>query len=285
MSGSRQIVSDEDSINLDDCYNLALDLVRKAGDLVKEGFEKLSKTVECKSGSWDLVTEYDAKVENLLINGITCSYPGHCFIAEETKADEVLTDAPTWIIDPVDGTNNFVHGIPFTAISVAFVLKKEIQIGIVYNPIMNEMYTARLGQGAFLNGKQIAVSNAKTLDESMYCHEISLARRDALRDKHMKRVYKITACSQGIRSFGCAALSLAYVARGSIDCYHLEDLYPWDVAAGALLIREAGGKVFKSDGGPYDIMDPQVVCAATDELSREVVEAIKVADEWNLRME
>lgn len=90
------------------------------------------------------------------------------FIAEETKADEVLTDAPTWIIDPIDGTNNFVHGIPFTAISVAFVIKKELQIGIVHNPIMNEMYTARLGQGAFLNGKKIAVSSAKTVSVLLY---------------------------------------------------------------------------------------------------------------------
>lgn len=85
-------------------------------------------------------------------------------------ADELLTDAPTWIIDPVDGTNNFVHGIPFTAISVAFVLKKEILIGIVYNPIMNEMYTARLGQGAFLNEKKISVSNAKTVSQANNFH-------------------------------------------------------------------------------------------------------------------
>jgi len=279
-------MSDASGVKLtDDCYILALDLVRKAGALVKEGFEELSKAVHTKSGSYDLVTEYDTKVEQLLINGIADKYPSHNFIAEETKADEQLTEAPTWIIDPVDGTNNFVHGIPFTAISVAFALKKELQIGIIFNPIMNEMYTARLGQGAFLNGKKIAVSSAQTLDESMYCHEVSLARRENVRDKHMKRVYKFAACSQGIRAFGCAALTLSYVARGSIDCYHIEDLYPWDVAAGALLIREAGGKIYKTDGEPYDIMNPTIVCAGTDQLCKEVIEAIKEADNWSLRME
>lgn len=88
-----------------------------------------------------------------------------------------------------------------------------------------------------------------------------------------------------VRAFGCAALTLAYVARGSIDCYHIEDLYPWDVAAGALLIREAGGKVYKSDGQNYEIMDPKIVCAGTDQLCKEVIEALKTADTWNLRME
>ncbi len=90
---------------------------------------------------------------------------------------------------------------------------------------------------------------------------------------------------RSVRSFGCAALTLSYVARGSLDCYHIEDLYPWDVAAGALLIREAGGKVYKSNGAPYDIMDPKIVCAGSDQLCKEVIEALKTADSWNLRME
>ncbi|KAG4070364.1 hypothetical protein HA402_006506 [Bradysia odoriphaga] len=268
-----------------ECSVFALDLVRQAGAIVKKGFEELTKTVNTKSGSWDLVTEYDSKVENLLITSITDKYPDHLFIAEETMADEVLTDAPTWIIDPIDGTNNFVHGIPFTAISVAFALKKQLQIGIVYNPIMNEMYTARLGQGAYLNGNAIAVSSATTLDESIYCHEVSLARREGIRDKHMKRVYKLAACCQGVRAFGCAALTLSYVARGSIDCYHIDDLYPWDVAAGALLITEAGGKIYKSNGAPYDIMDPNIVCAGTDQLCKELIEALNGADTLHLRLE
>lgn len=88
-----------------------------------------------------------------------------------------------------------------------------------------------------------------------------------------------------VRAFGCAALTLSYVARGSIDCYHIEDLYPWDVAAGALLIREAGGKIYKSNGEPYEIMNPQIITAGTDELCKEIIEAIKISDNWRLRME
>lgn len=201
------------------------------------------------------------------------------FIAEETSAREHktpdLTDAPTWIIDPIDGTCNFVHGIPITAISIAMVHQKEIVIGIIYNGVTKELFSARKGNGAHLNGFPIHVSEVKKIQNSVVGHEISLAGIKELREKNMKRMDNVVAKCQGVRAFGCAAMSLAYVAQGTMDAYHIDDMRPWDMAAGVLLVREAGGVVYAPDGGEFDVMRPDTVAASTEELCRELIELFK----------
>ncbi|VDP36499.1 unnamed protein product [Soboliphyme baturini] len=146
----------------DKCYSVALQLVRNAGNLVREAFHRPSGVeFETKSSSIDLVTEIDRNVEALLVNGLKAEFPDHTFIGEESTAlgkHEKFTDSPTWLIDPIDGTTNFVHRLPFVCISVGFYVNKRPSFGIIYNPILEDLFTARQGQGAYKNGFPIHVS-------------------------------------------------------------------------------------------------------------------------------
>lgn len=194
------------------------------------------------------------------------------FIAEES-ADEnkALTDEPTWIIDPIDGTNNFCQRIPFVAISVAFVWKREICIGIIYNPVLREFHSARLGAGAFLNGKRMRCSQVETLEAATLGHEVSFIRMENSRERNVRQVTAFGSATKGMRSFGTCAVSLAFVARGTLDGYQVSELFAWDIAAGILLVREAGGSCYKPDGTPIDLDDPRVICGATEKLCQALI--------------
>lgn len=174
------------------------------------------------------------------------------FIGEETSAasntSPVLTEAPTWIIDPIDGTTNFVHGIPFIGISIALAVNKEVVIGIVYNPVTNEFFSAAKGKGAYLNGKKIESSKNEDLNEAILSNETSLARIPFLRDRTMARLQRAVNVAQGVRAIGSAAISLCYVASGAFDGYFTDGLKCWDVAAGKIIIEEAGGCLFNPNG-------------------------------------
>lgn len=147
---------------IQEAFDLALALTKQCGPIVLEGFRNSAKDVASKGRHWDLVTEYDRRVEDVLIEGLKKRFPDHRMLGEESASEanrkEALDDRPTWIIDPIDGTINFVRGVKFIAISVALVVRKELKIGIIYNPCMDEMYTAIAGQGTFLNGERVRVS-------------------------------------------------------------------------------------------------------------------------------
>ncbi|KAI5699528.1 hypothetical protein M8J75_004334 [Diaphorina citri] len=162
-------------VDIAKCFETVLPLIEHAGEIVVEGFNSI-KNIETKTTSWDLVTEYDKKVEKTLISRIQNHFPTHKFIGEETSSTTVLTNDPTWIIDPIDGTLNFVHRFPHSCISVAFAVERELVIGIVYNPMLQQMFTAQKGKGAFLNGKRIHTSDTKELSKSLVGLEISLAK-------------------------------------------------------------------------------------------------------------
>lgn len=147
--------NDDERQLIDDCFDMICKLAKEAGELVKKGYAETNKYIDTKFDASDMVTEYDKKVEKYLMEQIQVKYPSHRFIAEETAAKELLTDEPTWIIDPIDGTNNFVRQIPLVAISIAMVLKGKVVIGIITNPILNEFYSTKIGNGSFLNGRQI----------------------------------------------------------------------------------------------------------------------------------
>lgn len=174
------------------------------------------------------------------------------FIGEESSAASnatpVLTDAPTWIIDPIDGTTNFVHGIPIIGISIGLAVNKKVVIGFVYNPVTNEFFSAAKGKGAFLNGKRIHSSKNEDLNEAIISNETSLARIPFLRDRTMARLLKAVEVAQGVRCIGSAAISLCYVATGGFDGYFTDGLKCWDVAAGQIIIEEAGGCLFNPNG-------------------------------------
>ncbi|GAB0086934.1 Inositol monophosphatase [Sergentomyia squamirostris] len=256
--------------NLQECFNYVLDLVKKGGEVIVEGFTK-TKLVKTKEFAADLVTEYDQKVEDIIIEGIRVKYPNHKFIAEESAAKNPLGHQPTWIIDPIDGTTNFVHSNPLIAISVALAVDKKLLMAICFNPMHSELYTAVKGRGAYLNGDRIHCSPTTELKHSVIAVEVSIAWVERFRDDVIGRTLALSSKAIGIRSLGTIVLTLCYVARGSIDAYQMEYLQPWDIAAGALLIQEAGGIVQNHRGGPYDIMEAKVLVAGTQELYDEML--------------
>ncbi|XP_015603776.1 inositol monophosphatase 2 [Cephus cinctus] len=267
-----------DERELDACYEFAKKLVLDAGKVIAEAIDK-DKITESKGIDWDLVTEYDRKVEDVLIKSLSNEYPTHKFIGEETVAREgrlpELTDEPTWIIDPIDGTANFVHRFPLTCISVALLLNKVTEIGIVYNPISDQLFTARRGRGAFLNGRAIATSRVKDLIQALVAMEPWIAKNEHYRANVYRRMHAVIQGTHGIRSLGTAALTLCYVAMGAVEAYHVESVDSWDVAAGKLIIEEAGGVVIDTNGGKLDLMTPRVIAACNKDMADQLVQLFK----------
>ncbi|EDW80161.1 uncharacterized protein Dwil_GK24473 [Drosophila willistoni] len=268
---------------LKEYYDVALDLVKKCGPLMQEGYEKKKTDYKVKADFYDLVTVYDKQIEDLLTEGLLKAFPESLIIGEEESAEShreaVLTDAPTWIIDPIDGTTNFIHRIPHCCISVGLAINKELVAGIIYNPPLNELFSAWKGNGAFLNGQRIETSKVTTISQAVVAYEISLIHAARVRDKNIKRLYKLGSNATGTRCFGSAALTLCYVATGQCDAYHVEDLKPWDLAAGAIILTEAGGTICHTKGGKFDVMKPDCVCSATPELAKNVIALIEEANQ------
>ncbi|XP_034945787.1 inositol monophosphatase 2-like [Chelonus insularis] len=266
---------------LDHCYDFVMKLTIESAKIIREAIQG-KKTIETKAGDWDLVTQYDKKVEAVLIAGLAKEFPAHKFIGEETVSKTnvlpELTATPTWIIDPIDGTTNFVHAFPHTCISIALAVNRELEIGIVYNPVLEQMFTARRGRGAYLNGKRIKSSDVSDLRHSLVCIEASYAAIEDIRDILLGRIEAFVSIAHGIRTLGSAALTLCHIAMGAAEVYHTDNLMPWDVAAGVLIIREAGGSVIDTSGDKFDIMKPKVLAMGTRKLESELVKLIRAAD-------
>ncbi|XP_020815740.1 inositol monophosphatase 2 [Drosophila serrata] len=268
---------------LKEYYDVAMKLVLKCGPLMLEGYHKAKNDYEVKKDFYDLVTVYDKQIEDILTEGLVAAFPDSLIIGEEesaaSKRQAELTDAPTWIIDPIDGTTNFIHRIPHCCISVGLAVNKELVVGIIYNPPANELFSAYKGHGAYLNGQPIQTSKATTINQAVIAYEISLIHAAAVRDKNIKRLYKLASNATGTRCFGSAALTLCYVATGQCDVYHVEDLKPWDIAAGAIILTEAGGTICHTNGSKFDVMKPDCVCASTPELAKNVISLIEEANQ------
>ncbi|XP_055372412.1 inositol monophosphatase 1-like [Condylostylus longicornis] len=258
--------------DLDKCNEIVLKLVNEVGEIISTRSAN-RKSFICKSSDIDLVTETDIEVENHLKTNLLKKFPSHKFIGEEEcssgqKAE--LTDAPTWIIDPVDGTMNFVHGFPHSCISIALVVDKVIEIGIIYNPMLNQKFTARRGRGAFLNGEKISVSCEKELKKALVVSEFGTSR-DAEKIKVVHENFqRISVLAHGVRCLGSAALNMAMVALGAADVNYEMGIHCWDVAAGYIIVREAGGVVVDTSGGDFDMMSRRVLAASSEELAKEV---------------
>ncbi|EDW34729.1 GL12745 [Drosophila persimilis] len=270
-------------IKLQEYYKVSLELVKQCGPLFLEGFLKPKTDYDVKSAFYDLVTVYDQQIEATLTAGLLKAFPESRIIGEEAldgSLDQAeLTDDPTWIIDPIDGTNNFVRKIPHCCISVGLAINKELMAGIIYNPATNELYSSRKGQGAFLNGQPISVaSKVVTIQQAVVGYEMSLIVVAKGRDQNVKRLFKLGSNATAIRSLGSAALTLCYIATGRCDAYHVENLKPWDLAAGAIILTEAGGRIYHTSGGKFEVMQPDCVCACTEELAQNVIQLIKEAD-------
>jgi myo-inositol-1(or 4)-monophosphatase len=233
-----------------------LAVVLRAGEIVRENHKK-PRTVRHK-GKIDLVTETDLAVEAFLKAELGALLPEADFLAEESSSDTV-PGRLTWIIDPLDGTTNFAHGLPFVAISVALWSVDSVVAGVVHLPLLGETFHAMEGAGAQLNGRAISVSDTPVLQEAIMATGFPYATETFL-ENILKFLGKFLKKTQGIRRPGAAALDLAYVACGRYDGFYEYALKPWDTAAGILLVREAGGRVSRYDqSAPYHLGDVDIL--------------------------
>lgn len=229
--------------------------VLEAGEIISENWKK-PKHIKLK-GRIDLVTETDLEVEEFLKKRFTKILPGSSFLAEETSGNAELADL-TWIIDPVDGTTNFAHGLPMVATSVALWKDGEIVLGVVNLPILGEIFTAVRGGGAKMNGAKISTTKTAELEQSLIATGFPYAI-----EKYAKiiaeKLCKVLLKTRGIRRPGAAALDLAYLACGRYDGFYENELKPWDTAAGWLLVEEAGGKVTDFAMQPFNLYSPSIL--------------------------
>ncbi|KAJ6814634.1 inositol-phosphate phosphatase-like [Iris pallida] len=257
----------------------AVEAAKNAGEIIRKGFHE-KKNVEHK-GQVDLVTETDKACEDLIFNHLKNKFPEHKFIGEETSAafgTSELTDDPTWIVDPLDGTTNFVHGFPFVCVSIGLTVGKVPTVGVVYNPIFDELFTAIRGYGAFLNGTPIRASSQTELVKSLLASEVGTKRDKSTVDATTNRVNSLLFKVRSLRMSGSCALNLCGVACGRIDIfYELGFGGPWDVAAGVVIVQEAGGLVFDPSGEDYDIMS-QRIAASNAHLKDKFIDALREAE-------
>lgn len=234
-------------------------IIIKAGEIFKEGFYS-SKEITLK-GKKDLVTEYDVKIEEFLKEEFKRF--DYSIIAEESVKDKFGNSI---IIDPIDGTTNFAHQIPHCAISVGVYENKKPKFAFVYNPVLNEFYTAVAGEGAYKNGKKINVSKNDYFQRALIGTGFPYSSADNTEDLDLviNRLHNVLPKCQDIRRLGSAALDLCYVAEGKYEGFYEINLKPWDVSAGILIVNEAGGKVTNDRGGEFDMFNDKCIVATND---------------------
>ena len=253
--------------------NFATETAKEAGKLLLEKFG--GKITVSKKGDINLVTEVDLASEKLIVGKIRSYYPKHSILAEESgESNATYIDGETvwkWIIDPLDGTTNYAHGYPCFCVTIALEHDGEIVIGVTYDPTRNELFAAERGKGATLNGREIRVSETEKLSESLIVtgFPYDVAGRDDFAKHFMQMLLK----SRGLRRDGSAAIDLAYVACGRFDGFWEEGLNPWDVAAGVLLVEEAGGRVSYYDDSKFSIYAPPI-CADNGLIHGEMLEIL-----------
>lgn len=226
----------------------ALDAARSAGEILLRSYQK-PKTIEFKD-EVDLVTEIDRASEALIIEKILAQYPTHSIVAEETGAHDAHSDY-RWIIDPLDGTTNYAHDLPLFSISIALEYKKEIIVGVVYDPVRPELFYAEKERGAYLNGRPIAVSQVDNLGRSLLVTGFPVQKRQQA-ETNIEVFRAFTLRSQGVRRLGSAALDICYVACGRFESHWEFRLHAWDTAAASRILTEAGGRITDFGGAPFD---------------------------------
>jgi len=235
--------------------DFAINLARDAGNLLKEKFN--SKHEVHYKGEINLVTEADKMSEDLIIAAINSSFPDHGILSEESPAQNSSAKL-RWIIDPLDGTTNYAHGYPVFCVSIALENEGVIVLGVIYDPLREDMFVAERGKGAYLNGKKLKVSPTATLSRSLlatgFPYDIRMSK-----DNNLNYFNLMAVEAQAIRRAGAAALDIAYLAAGRFDGFWELKLMPWDVAAGCLMVEESGGVISDMSGGQWDISSPNVL--------------------------
>ncbi|XP_061589062.1 inositol monophosphatase 1 isoform X1 [Cololabis saira] len=255
----------------------AVAVARKAGEVVCSALSDERK-IMTKSSAVDLVTQTDQRVEQLIIQSVKEKFPSHRFIGEESVAAGescILTDEPTWIIDPIDGTTNFVHTFPFVAVSIGFSVNKRVEVGVVYSCLEDKMFTARRGKGAFCNGEALQVSEQTDIHQAIIATEFG-SNRDLKAVDHIFFSLRniLTLPVHGVRGAGTAAVNMCLVALGCVEAYYEIGIHVWDIAAGLLIVSEAGGVLMDVTGGDVDLMSRRIVAANNKTIAEKVIEQI-----------
>ncbi|HQN50955.1 MAG TPA: inositol monophosphatase family protein [Phenylobacterium sp.] len=251
------------------------DAARKAARGLNRDFGELAELQVSRKGAADYVSAADIKAEQVLFEALSKARPGYGFLGEERGLIEGTDKTHTWIVDPLDGTTNFLHAIPHFAINIALQREGVVVAAVTYNPITNELFWAEKGKGCFVNDKRLRVAARRHLDESVLATGIPFLGHGQ-HARFLKELHQISQRVAGVRRYGSAALDLAYVAAGRFDGFWERDLKPWDIAAGTLLVSEAGGKVTDLDGGE-DMLKTGAILAANLELHPQVLERIQAA--------
>jgi len=245
----------------------AVDIAREAGTLLAHYFER-RVAFELK-GEFDLVTEADRASEKLVVERLRSRFPSHTIVAEEGGGHQSSSEY-RWFVDPLDGTTNFAHSFPMFNVTLGLERAGELVAGVVYDPIREEMFTAERGAGAYLNNRRIRVSGAKRLEDSLASTGFPSRKRHHNVNIHF--YYQLAMASHGVRRTGSAALDLAYVASGRLDLFWEFGLKPWDMAAGSLLVQEAGGRVSDMKGETHSVTSSEHLLADNGALHGEVLE-------------
>lgn len=231
-------------------------ITRIAGNVIREGFGK-NLQIEFKSNKSNIVTDVDKKSERIIKNFISKEFPTHNILAEESGM-ELGSSEYTWVIDPLDGTTNFTHGLPIFSISIGILKGNEIICGVVYDVMRNELYSAEIRNGTYLNNRKLSVSSTSELEESLlvtgFPYNISENLENAI-----EKFSAIIQKARGVRRLGSAAIDFCYVASGIFDGFWEVSLNPWDICAGKLLVEEAGGRVTNFKGERIDIYSKQIL--------------------------
>ena len=251
--------------------NKLIEIIKKAGEIFKEGYNK--KLEIHSKGIKDLVTDYDVKVENFLIKEFREKFANYSIIAEEGTKENFENSI---IIDPIDGTTNFAHHIPHFAISVGVYENKSARYAIVYNPVLNELFYAKKGMGSYKNGQRIFISNQNDFQKSLIATGFPYSSAENIDDLKwvIDKLKHILPRCQDIRRLGSAALDLCYIAEGKFEGFYEINLKPWDVSAGVLIVKEAGGRISNEFGNNYDFFEDRCIVASNGIIHEEMIEIL-----------
>lgn len=258
---------------LSPALNVMTTAARKAGRRLVRDFGEVENLQITPKGPADFVSAADLRTERMLIEELSKARPGYNFLVEEQGLIEGPDKSHRFIIDPLDGTTNFLHGIPHFAISIGLERERQLVSGVVYNPVTDEMYTAERGHGAYLNDRRLRVAMRKTMKDSLFATGIPFLGREG-HERFLGELGEVMGISSGVRRFGAASLDLAYVAAGRFDGFWERGLSPWDVAAGILLVREAGGVVTDLSGGAR-MLESGDILVANEALHPQLLKLLK----------
>lgn len=254
--------------------NIAISAARQAGDIIVRHLEQLDRIKITAKSNEESFCEVDIKAEQAIINAIHKAYPDHGIIAEESGTQNADAES-VWIIDPLDGTNNYLHGFPFYAVSIALRVKNRIEHAVVYDPLRHECFSASRGHGARLNDRRLRVSKQTQLSAAMLGTAFPM-RSISRSQRYLPAVEALSGKCAGVRATGSAALNLAYVASGRLDGSWDFGLRPWDIAAGCLLVQEAGGLVSDPQGGE-DYLRHGDIIAGTPKVFKSLLQTLMPA--------